>query len=53
MMAASTAAAGATGIRAWLAAKRFAWLTPRRMRLMTIGLIATGLIVSSVGFSSA
>jgi hypothetical protein len=53
MMAASTAAAGATGIRAWLAAKRFSWLTPARLRAVTITLIAVALITSSVGLSSA
>ena len=51
MMAASTAAAGATGIRAWLAARRFAWLTPRRLRLVTIGLIGVALVGASVGLS--
>ena len=53
MMAASTAAAGATGIRAWLAAKRFSWLTPARLRVVTLTLIAAALVASSVGLTSA
>lgn len=51
MMAASTAAAGATGMRAWLAAKGFSWLTPRKMRFATMGLIGAGLVGSAVGLS--
>jgi hypothetical protein len=53
MMGAATAAAGVTGIRAWLAAKRFAWLTPRRMRFATASLIAGGLLAASLGLSGA
>jgi hypothetical protein len=50
MMGATTAAAGVTGIRAWLATKGYAWLSPRRMRLLTAGLVGTGLIGVSLGF---
>jgi hypothetical protein len=53
MLAASTAAAGATGIRAWLAAKGFSWLTPRRLRAVTIGLIGVALIAASFGLTGA
>ena len=49
VMGAATAAPGATGIRAWLATRGFAWLTPRRMRLATISLIPVGLLGASVG----
>jgi hypothetical protein len=52
MMAASTAAAGASGLRAWLAARRFAWVTPGRLRFMTILLIAFALIGSSVSLNA-
>jgi hypothetical protein len=51
MMGATTAAAGVTGMRTWLAARGFSWLTPRRLRLMTVSLIALGLIGASVGLS--
>ena len=51
MMGASTAAAGVTGMRAWLVAKGFSWMTPRRTRVATITMIAAGLIGASVGLS--
>jgi hypothetical protein len=51
MMGAATAAAGATGMRAWLAARGFSWLTPARMRAITIALIAIALVAASVGLS--
>jgi hypothetical protein len=51
MIGATTAAAGATGIRAWLATQSYAWLTPRRMRFATVSLIGAGLIGASVGIS--
>lgn len=55
-MAAGTAAAsigGAAGLRAWLAAQRFSWMTPPRLRVVTIVLLACGLIGASVGVSGA
>jgi hypothetical protein len=51
MMGATTAAAGATGIRAWLGTRSYAWLTPRRMRFATVSLLGAGLIGASVGVS--
>jgi hypothetical protein len=51
MIGATTAAAGVSGIRAWLAAKGFSWLTPRRLRLATVSLITVGLVGASVGLS--
>ena len=50
---AMTAAAGATGLRSWLAAKRFSWMTPRRLRLATLGLICAGVLAASIGLSGA
>jgi hypothetical protein len=55
-MGATTAAAavgGATGIRAWLGAKGFAWMTPGRMRVSTIALLALGVVGASVGVGGA
>ncbi len=43
MAAAATAAAGATGIRAWLATRGWAWVTPTRLRHATIGLLVVAL----------
>jgi hypothetical protein len=51
MMGATTAAAGVTGMRAWLVVQGFSWMTPRRTRLATISMIAVGLIGASVGLS--
>lgn len=42
------ATATATGLRAWLGAKRPGWLTPGRMKLMTAGLLTVGVIAAGV-----
>jgi hypothetical protein len=47
MMGAMGAGAGATGTRAWLAHRGFRWLTPRRMRAITLALLAAALLVAS------
>jgi hypothetical protein len=47
------AAAGATGVRSWLQARHLTWLTPRRMKFVTIGLCAAALLVSTVGLSGS
>ncbi len=46
MMAAMTSVAAASGTRSWLARKRAEWLTPRRLRYMTVGLFAIAVLVS-------
>ena len=48
MAGAMTATASAAGIRAWLATRAFHWLTPARLRAITIGLIAAVLLASTV-----
>jgi hypothetical protein len=53
MMGAMAAGAGVTGTRAWLNAKGFSFMTPRRMRATTFALIIAGLIGSAVGFHGA
>lgn len=50
MMGAVTAGAGATGVRTWVAAKGFPWMTPRLMRVATVSLIVVGLIGASISF---
>jgi hypothetical protein len=42
MATATVAAAGATGVRAWLATRGWAWLTPRRLRRATVALLIAG-----------
>lgn len=55
MAGAMTATAGAAGLRAWLATRAFGWLTPRRLRALTIALLGAALVASTVlvGGSSA
>ena len=45
------AAAGASGVRAWLQAHHLTWLSEARMRAITIGLLVAMLAVSSIAFS--
>jgi hypothetical protein len=52
MQCAATAAAAvgsATGIRAWIRGHGGAWLTPRRMRVITISLLVLAVAVSGLG----
>ncbi|MCW3056670.1 MAG: hypothetical protein JWO21_639 [Solirubrobacterales bacterium] len=48
-----TAASAATGFRTWLQNHHFGWLTPRRMRALTIAAICAAALVSTVGFSGS
>jgi len=45
------AAAGASGVKAWLQAHHLTWLTEARMKAVTIGLLIAMLAVSSIAFS--
>jgi hypothetical protein len=47
MATAMTAGAGVCGTRAYIAARHFSWITPRRMRAITASLLATGLLASA------
>ncbi len=47
------AATGATGIRTWLQTYGAAWMTPRRLRLLTIAVFAVAFAVSTVGLSGS
>jgi len=48
VMGAATAAAGASGLRAWMAAKAGPWLTPRRRKALTGALIAGGVLAGGL-----
>ena len=48
-----TAASAATGFRTWLQNHHFGWLTPRRMRTLTIGAMCAAGLVSTVGVSGS
>jgi hypothetical protein len=50
---AMTAATAATGFRTWLQSHHFGWLTPRRMRALTISAMCAAGLVSTVGFSGS
>jgi hypothetical protein len=45
--------AGATGVRSWLQAHHLTWLTPRRMKAVTIALFAAAALVASIGLSGS
>jgi hypothetical protein len=47
MMAAMGSLAGASGIRSWLAMHRPLWLTPKRFRYITRGLVVAALAASA------
>ena len=47
------AASCATGFRSWLQTHNFTWLTPRRLRALTIGAMCAAGLVSTIGFSGA
>jgi hypothetical protein len=47
------AASAATGFRSWLQTHNFTWLTPRRLRGLTIGAMCAAGLVSTIGFSGS
>jgi hypothetical protein len=49
MASATVAAAGATGMRAWLATRDWAWVTPMRLRRATGALLFAALCLAASG----
>ncbi len=47
------AASAATGFRTWMQSHHFGWLTPRRMRSLTIAAMCAAGLVSTIGFSGS
>jgi hypothetical protein len=47
MVTATMAAAGATGLRAWLAARGFPWMTARRLRWSSGALVAIAFVIAA------
>lgn len=45
------AASGATGVRAWLTSHLPCWMTPKRLRVLTMTLFAVTTLASSVTLS--
>jgi hypothetical protein len=50
---AMAAASAATGFRSWLQSHHFGWLTPRRMRSLTLAAMCAAGLVSTVGVSGS
>jgi hypothetical protein len=53
MMGAMTAGATASGARSWLATRRWAWLTPARLRHITYALLGAALVASATVLSGS
>jgi hypothetical protein len=53
MMGASAAVGSASGLRSWLATRRWAWLTPQRLHRITLGLVTTALVASATILSGS
>jgi hypothetical protein len=47
MATAAVTAAGATGLRAWLATRGWAWVTPRLMRRASAALLTVALVAAA------
>jgi hypothetical protein len=47
------AASAATGFRTWLQTHHFGWLTPKRMRALTLTAMCLAGLVSTVGMSGS
>jgi hypothetical protein len=47
------AASAASGFRTWLQTHHFGWLTPKRMRRLTLGAMCAAGLVSTIGVSGS
>lgn len=47
------AASAASGFRTWMQSSGISWLTPQRMRRLTIAAMCAAGIVSAIGFSGS
>jgi len=47
------AASAASGFRTWMQSQNIPWLTPGRIRKLTIGAMCAAGIVSTIGFSGS
>jgi hypothetical protein len=47
------AASAATGFRSWLQSHHLGWLTPRRLRALTVAAMCAAALVSTVGISGS
>jgi hypothetical protein len=47
------AASAATGLRTWLQSHGLPWLTPKRLRAVTVAAMCAAGLVSTIGFSGS
>jgi hypothetical protein len=47
------AASAASGFRSWLQTHHFGWLTPKRLRRLTLGAMCAAGLVSTIGVSGS
>jgi hypothetical protein len=50
---ASVTVGAASGVRAWVKAKAGDWLTPSRMRAITIALLTVAVLAAGIGLSGS
>ncbi|HEY0361285.1 MAG TPA: hypothetical protein VGC83_03330 [Solirubrobacteraceae bacterium] len=48
-----TAGAAASSTRGWLATRQWAWLTPERLRAVTVALLVAALVASATVLSGS
>ena len=48
MTYAMTSVGAAGGIRSWVAARQPSWMTPRRLRIVTAGLLTLAVLASGI-----
>jgi hypothetical protein len=48
-----TAMAGASGVRSWLQTRGWSFMTPERLRRITVAVFAIATVVSSVGLTGS
>ena len=53
MATAMGATGSATGIRSFIAAKHFSWMTPKRLKAITVSLMVAALLVSGLFVSGS
>jgi hypothetical protein len=53
MMGAMTAGAAASSTRGWLATRRWTWLTPERLRAITVALLVAALAATATVLSGS
>jgi hypothetical protein len=47
------AASAASGFRTWMQSQNISWLTPQRIRRLTIGAMCAAGVVATIGFSGS